>query len=328
MIYRVRVPQSNTIFSRLPLNNSGGDPQITIQSNNGDVARILLKSNIDTSSVIGYDGCNLVIYPSNADLHTSRLFELGLYQINGSWDAGFNINTDKPNPQLQGSSWANKYDEITWNDNGGDYDQNTEILYQLNHKTIYNPIKFKLTNDNSSDGFLPENGYLLKIKEQDVNVGRISLYSANTNAPLFPVYQFYIDDRIWDSSDYPEVENIDNFICQIKDFQEQYKLNQTIRFNLQFFPKKYSKDWTSSYWTQTDKNYHIPDNFYGTYAIYDTTQIERIPIIEHSSYTRLSYDGISNYFVLILSQFIVNRRDTIQLKMDNRIYDKGTFRIV
>jgi hypothetical protein len=49
MIYNKALPFSNTIYSRYPLKNSGGDNQLTLRSkpNIPDISRVLLGSDYD-----------------------------------------------------------------------------------------------------------------------------------------------------------------------------------------------------------------------------------------------------------------------------------------
>ncbi len=330
MIYLEKVKFANTIYSKYPFKNAGGDEQLTLKcikdSNESNCTRILLAP-FQSKKYSNYDTISLCLYPSYANLQTSQEFYLDCYQIkitdNVMWTPGFNLDSYEFISKDEGSSWNCKTSDIRWNQPGGDFENYPFFSISCSYRNVYDILEI----DNTS--ILNKYGILIKYRNENANIGYIRYYSPNTTTIFYPRYKYYINDYFWTESSY-SIENIQNYIVSIPNIQLQYQQQEIVRFYLKLIPKMYSRDWTSSYWKSSLIQYTLNPTMLATYCLYDVTNIEKFKVFDHNViYTRLSCNGQKNYFDIDMEQLPKNRFYQFQIKINNKIYPvKERFKIV
>lgn len=331
MIYQQKVEFANTLYSKYPLKNAGGDQQLTlrsISSSSGmDITRIILAPPSTNSKYKNYKNIGLILYPSYADLQTSEEFNIcfhSIYQYQGvMWSPGFSLESYDSTHKMEGSSWKYNNTQIQWEQQGGNCGDNV-YTYSCSYRIVYDYIEFKTKEIQKL-----ASGILLKYQNQDKNVGYIRFYSPNTHTIFYPRYVYYVDDYSWEGSKY-QITNVEDYIITIPDIKFSYAQQSIQTFFLNLTPKLYSRDWTTSIWKLKDTSYIITSSAIATYCVYDVTNIEKFKVFDHDqTYTRISCDGQRNYFVLDMSQFPKNRFYQLQLKINNEIHPiEGKFTIV
>lgn len=328
MIYSQRVEFANTLYSKYPLKNAGGDEQLTLKCYSSSVGvqinRVLLAPPI-SPKYSDYESLSLCLYPSYADLETSQNFDIDVHKVDTTddimWSPGFGLESYHLS-NYQGSSWKNKNSSICWKTLGGDYAKTPFASVQVSNRNVYDNLEFQIDNQINY-------GILLKFSQESNNRGYIRYYSPNTNTNFYPKYVYYINDYYWSDSSH-SITDVQNYIVSIPKINLEYQQNQIERFYLRLTPQVYSRDWTTSYWSASSIEYCLTSSMVATYCLYDVTNIEKFKVFDHNAiYTRLSCDGQKNYFDIDMQQLPRNRFYQLQLKIDNKIYNiKDKFRVV
>lgn len=317
MIYTIPVQYTNTIYKNYPFRNTGGNPQLQLKSDNGNISRILISKPYNVN--FQYDIKALRLYSSYGNLKTDE-FTVSMYPITAQWSGGVSLADN-----YIGSSWKNRTTHNQWLQLGGDYNVQVCTQNDINYKHLYDIFEFEIPRD-----FDTNNGFLIKHKLQDLDIGTIYYYSSNTSTPLYPRYVYYIDDYQYViNQDTNLILNIDDYIIDVQNIKPSYDRRQTIKFKLRFIPKIYTKQWSSSEAELSDPITLLDSTVKATYSIYDVTQIKHLQIIQHSEYTRINSNGNINYFTLDMSQFKANRKYKIELKINDKIIQiRDYFKVV
>lgn len=330
MIYSQKVEFANTIYSKYPLKNAGGDQQLTlrcISSSIGlDITRIIVSPPI-APKYSNYDSISLCLYPSYGDLQTSQEFGIEFYSITTldevMWSPGFSLDSYKTFGRDEGSSWNYKTFGTKWGTFGGDFLPSSIGQHTSSYRNVYSELSI-------SSSFLDNDwGTLIKLAQETSNIGYIRYYSPNSNTIFYPKYIYYINDYSWTGSS-NSIVDVDNYIVSIPDINLQYQQEQIERFYLRLIPQIYSRDWTTSYWSASTIEYALSSSISSTYCLYDVTNIEKFKVFDHNSiYTRLSCNGQKNYFDIDMQQLPRNRYYQLQLKINNKVYCLGEkFKVV
>lgn len=335
MIFSQKVEFANTLYSKYPLKNAGGDEQLTLRSFSSsrgrDYTRIILappQSSNAQWKYYNYDSMSLCLYPSFADLQYSEPFTIVMYPLispdGPMWSSGISLDSYNSFAKDEGSSWIYRNSNVKWLKPGGDYssDQSKDQT-TVSYRTIYQKVEYSY---NDLGGY---QWGLLKFDDESINIGLIRYYSPNTNTIFYPRYTYYIDDYSWTASS-NSVSTVEDYIVSIPKINLEYQQNQIERFYLRLTPQVYSRDWTTSYWSASSIEYCLTSSMVATYCLYDVTNIEKFKVFDHNAiYTRLSCDGQKNYFDIDMQQLPRNRFYQLQLKIDNKIYNiKDKFRVV
>ncbi len=309
MIYTIPVQFSNTIYKNYPFRNTGGNPQLQLKSNDNDITRILISKPYNVN--FQYDTKSLRLYSSYGDLKTDQ-FTVSLYPITNQWSGGISIADN-----YIGSSWKNRTTYNQWIQLGGDYNTQVSVQNTIQYKHLYDSFEFEIPSDCNTD-----NGFLIKHKDQTIDIGTIYCYSSNTSTPLYPRYVYYINDYQYVVNDENTnlIFDINEYIVDVQNIKPSYDKRQIIKFKLRYIPKVYVKQWSTNKEAQLiDPVTLLDTTVKATYSIYDVTQIKHLQIIQHSEYTRINSNGNMNYFTLDMSQFKANRKYKIELKINDRI---------
>lgn len=333
MIYSVPAQYTNTIYSGYVFKNAGGDQQLqlsTVQRYSGsiDATRCLISGCPDITKY-QYDYVGLKIYPSRADLKTSEDIHISLLPITTVWSPGVSLDSFAHNFPQQGSTWNRAKTGINWTISGGDYSQSDQLIHTTSYRTIYTPIEFDVTQ------FVDyQDGFILKITEQTSQIGTLYLYSANTQTIFQPKYVAYVPDYYYTESTSSQsivvhTSQLEQYIYSVKNINYNYNNSDIVRFQLGITPKVYSRDWTSAHHYYTTASIMLDSTLSGSYAVYDISQLERLQVVPHSQYTRISCDGSVNYFNFDMQILEHNKYYQIQIKVGNRRFiNDGVFKVV
>ena len=323
MIYSIPVQYTTTIHSRYPLKNTGGDPiaQLYAISNSGVMhnSRILLAPYVNDERYSNIDKVYLQCWIAAADLSYSGGLQLQLHELQQPWDSGFSLDTYNNSVYIDGATWAYAKKDISWTVPGGAFSEDVIDSQHRTYRNIYNKLQFDISSHTSSDY-----GFVLKLQNEDVNLGHAYLYSANTHTTFYPRYTACISDDSYiepntDSRIVQQTE-IESYIYSIYDIQYSYNNDDIVRFDININPKTYSRDWTAENLWRLTNNITVTKSLNFSYAVYDVSQLQRIKIIDHSQYTKISCDGEVNYFMFDMNILQYSKYYQFELKIGNRYY--------
>ena len=156
----------------------------------------------------------------------------------------------------------------------------------------------------------------------DLIQAKLKFFSRNTHTIFSPKLEVRWDDSSFSTGSLNELTMsglVDNFLY-MKGLKESYKVGERVKFRVGARKRYIKKSYATSVQSITDS--YITENS-GSYAIKDVATDEFIVPFEDStgtSYTKLSCDSDSNYFIQYLDGFYPDRVYKILLKLK---YDDG-----
>ena len=269
----------------------------------------------------------LRLYEAEGNQELSTEYKLAAFPLAQAWDAGSGKLTNDPKI-TNGVSWENrKYPingtAITWsNDSGysntggsvysGSWNASQSFSYQSPD------VEMDVTSmvKNWLDGTHTNNGLLLRFsgsQETDTTTfGHLKFFSRNTHTIYSPKLEVrWNDSSISTGSLLPLSMSglIDNYLY-MPGLRDSYKENEKVKFRVKARKRYIQKTFSTS--VQTVSGSYIPANS-GSYSILDIATGETI--VPFSSYTSMSCDAESNYFIQWLNGFHPDRVYKILYKL-------------
>ncbi len=263
----------------------------------------------------------------NSDLSTN--YKLAVQPLSEAWVEGTGKFGDNPK-NVNGCSWENRRypkggSATTWTDAGG-----TTLNVSQSSQTFTNEspdINVDVTDMVNMwlDGEANNYGMLIRFsgsQETDsTTLGNLKFFSRHTHTIYAPKLEVRWDDHIACSgSNTGSLTQItssglaDNFLY-MKGLRESYKVGERVKFRVGARKRYIQKTFSNS--VQTVTGSFIPEGS-GSYAIKDVATDEFIVPFEDNqdtSYTKLSCDSDSNYFIQYLDGFYPDRVYKILLKL-------------
>ena len=318
-------------------NNSFNYPTRALVNFNGTEFTELSKSLADgTISALraagGTSGTKvyLRLYEAEGNSEMTEEYTLAIQPISQSWTEGTGKFGDKPK-NTNGCSWENRSNPI-----GG-----TAVTWANAGVTVLNVSQSTQTFSNQSpdvnvdvtnmfrmwyNGQEENYGMLINFsgsQETDSSTfGHLKFFSRNTHTIYSPKLEVRWDDSSFSTGSLNELTMsglADNFLY-MKGLREEYKVGERVKFRIGARKRYIQKSFSTS--VQTTTNSFIT-NTSGSYAIKDVATDEFIVPFEDNqdtSYTKLSCDENSNYFIQYLDGFYPDRVYKILLKLK---YDDG-----
>ena len=301
-----------------------------------------------TGSAIG-SKFYLRLYEAEGNSEMTETYTLAVQPISQSWIEGTGKFGDNPK-NINGCSWENRSNPIggnalTWSMGVGVggagvsiIKSKTGLFTSASSQTFSNQspdVEVEVTDmvnmwihgpDNTPSNY----GMLIRFsgsQETDSETfGHLKFFSRNTHTIFSPRLEVRWDDHLpCTGSNTGSLNELtmsglsDNFLY-MKGLRESYKVGERVKFRVGARKRYIQKTFSTS--VQTVTGSFITEGS-GSYAIKDVATDEFIVPFEDSSsvsYTKLSCDSDSNYFIQYLDGFYPDRVYKIQLKLK---YDDG-----
>ena len=291
-----------------------------------------------TGSVVG-SKFYLRLYEAEGNAELTEEYKLAIQPISESWTEGTGKFGDNPK-NTNGCSFNNRKNPIggnslTWSNAG------TSVLsVSQSEQTFTNQspdTEVEVTNMVNMwlEGQYSNYGMLIRFsgsQETDSETfGHLKFFSRNTHTIFSPKLEVRWDDHLpCTGSNTGSLTELtmsglsDNFLY-MKGLRESYKVGERVKFRVGARKRYIQKSFTTS--VQTVTGSFIPEGS-GSYAIKDVATDEFIVPFEDSSsvsFTKLSCDSDSNYFIQYLDGFYPDRVYKIQLKLKTDDGQEQTF---
>ena len=268
----------------------------------------------------------------NSELNTN--YKLAVQPLSETWVEGTGKFGDNPK-DVNGCSWENRQfprggSATAWTTTGGTIATVSHSVQTFDNQSP--DVNVEITNMMNMwlTGQITNNGMLVRFsgsQETDSQTfGHLKFFSRNTHTIFSPRIEVRWDDHLpCTGSNTGSLTQItssglaDNFLY-MKGMRESYKVGERVKFRIGARKRYIQKTFTTS--VQTVTNSFIPEGS-GSYAIKDVVTDEFIVPFEDltgTSYTKLSCDNNSNYFIQYLDGFYPDRVYKILLKLK---YDDG-----
>lgn len=326
MYYFFNAAKDTTINSQSPTLNYGLDEILELRKmwygNILDISRILIK--FDETELSEYLSKNnytlaesILILKETESFNIPTEYTITAHSVSGSWDMG--IGTTVSNSES--SSWIFRNQEkhlwhsgsVYSSDVTGSLNGRGGVYYTLNEAAqSFEYSTFDINMDVTDitldwlSGSYPNDGFLIKFEtdnEDDTNdYGTLKFYSKETNTIYQPKLRIAIDDSQFDSGSMIPVLD-DNIRIIISNFKKDYRINNLYRFKLKITPQYFVKSFGVD-----DDLICLTETSY--FKIYDTTTDN--VIIPYSEYSKISCNGIENYFDVDFSNWEPGRYYSIE----------------
>ena len=314
--------------------------RVLVQFDNTEIRNYISSSNIE----IGNYSASLRLYESNGTQGLSEEYSISVHPILEQWAEGIGKFGDDPkttegcsytfrtNANGVSQSWSTP--GVTISDVSASFMTGSGHLTQ-SFKNESPDININITKilQAQLNGDIPNYGYLLKlsgsIETRSTSFEDLKFFSGQTNTIYNPRIELKHDDHVIATGSatgsllpLDTTGAVDNYIYK-KSFRESYKVDETVRFRFGARQRYITKTFNTS--VQETSGSYIPEGS-GSYSIVDLATGETV--IPFSSYTTMSVDTTSPYFIQDLSGFYPQRAYKILVKVsyDNNeeyIFDDG-----
>ena len=298
---------------------------------NGDIYRPTLDNNATGSKFY------LRLYEAEGNQDSTLDYTLMAHPVSQSWDEGVGKFGDNPKT-TNGVSWdnRNKYpgaSAVTWSNSEGGQHTGVSFLSSSGNNASQSfsnesaDIEMDVTPIVSKwlDGTNNNYGFLLKFsgsqETDNQTFGQFKFFSAQTHTIYPPKLEIRWDDhKPCTGSNTGSLTELtmsglaDNYLY-MKGLKESYKENEKVKFRIGSRKRYIQKRFSTS--VQTVTGSFIPEGK-GFYSIQDVGTGETI--VPFSTYTSMSCDSESNYFIQWLNGFAPDRVYKILYKLK---YDDG-----
>ena len=295
-----------------------------------------IKNYITASNIAGDYKTFLRLYETKGTSGLSENYTIAAYPISESWDEGVGKEVDNPKT-VEGCSWKHRKNtnniEIDWETPGATYISSDEVTQTFNLESP--DVEMDVTSI-SKKWFSGENnnyGFLLSlsgsIETTTSSFEDLKFFSRQTNTIYSPKLELRWDDHVAASgsntgslSPLDLSGNVENYVYQLHT-REAYKETETVKFRIGARKRYINKSFTTS--IQTVSGSYFAEGS-ASYSIIDMATNE--DVIPFSSFTTMSCDSVSPYFMQDLNGFEPNRAYKILLKVKHNddqthIYDDG-----
>lgn len=312
--------------------------RVLVQFNNTEIKNYISSSNISS----GNYSASLRLYESNGTQGLSEEYSISVHPLLEQWAEGVGKFGDDPKT-TDGCSYTfrTNVNDISqsWTTPGGTIaDVSASFMAGQLTQSFKNEspdININITSilQAQLDGVIPNYGFLLKlsgsIETRSTSFEDLKFFSGQTNTIYNPRIELKHDDHVIATGSatgsllpLDTTGTVDNYLYK-KSFRESYKVNETARFRFGARQRYITKTFSTS--VQETSGSYIPEGS-GSYSIVDLATGETV--VPFSSYTTMSVDNTSPYFIQDLSGFYPQRAYKILVKIsyDNNeeyIFDDG-----
>jgi len=283
-----------------------------------------------TPALGGSSKIYLRLFEAEGNAEMTEEYKLAIQPISQSWTEGTGKFGDRPK-NTNGCSWENRSNPIggnalTWSNAGVSVLNISQSEQSFSNQSpdvnvdITNMFRMWYNGQYSNYGMLIN--FSGSQETDSTTFGHLKFFSRNTHTIFSPKLEVRWDDRSFITGSLTELTMsglTDNFLY-MKGLRESYKVGERVKFRVGARKRYIQKTFSNS--VQTVTNSFIT-NGSGSYAIKDVATDEFIVPFEDStgtSYTKLSCDSDSNYFIQYLDGFYPDRVYKILLKLK---YDDG-----
>ena len=267
----------------------------------------------------------LRLFEAEGNSEMTEEYTLAIQPISQSWTEGTGKDGDNPK-NTNGCSWENRSNpiggtEVTWSNAGTTVLTVSQSVQSFSNQSpdvnvdVTNMFRMWYKGQEENYGMLIN--FSGSQETDSTTFGHLKFFSRNTHTIYSPRLEVRWDDSSFSTGSLNELTMsglADNYLY-MRGLQEEYKVGERVKFRVGARKRYIQKSFTNS--VQTVTGSFITEGS-GSYAIKDVATDEYIVPFEDNedtSYTKLSCDEKSNYFIQYLDGFYPDRVYKILLKL-------------
>jgi len=333
-----------SVYLQQPEQNSGRDEILEVgklyYGSTKDISRTLIKfdvSNLETGSgwkaYLNLKAANSEEIPLQYTVYANA--------ISQSWAMGTGTKFD--NITSDGVSWKYRNGIDTWQDNviagtavftpgtsgssnaeGGTWYTGSEASQSFNYESDDVRIDVSGIINLWVSGSIPNNGFIVRhglSNENDtLDYGVLKFFSKETNTIYQPKLEIVWDDSSFSTGSLVSVNGSaeDDYKVVVTNLKREYVKDSKIRIRVKGRDMYPSKSFGTTF--EYDQSKYLPTTSYYQLEDYNTGDI----VYPFDTYTKISCDSTSNYFILDLATLPIHRTYKLKLK----IIDAGVTTII
>ena len=295
---------------------------------------VSIKNYISSSGIaIGDYSASLRMYEANGTQGLPASYSISVHPLIEEWDEGLGKSVDDPKT-TQGCSYKFRKKsrdgnvEIEWSQAGGSYLSSSALTAVQNFDYQSPDINVDITDilQSQLNGEIENYGYLIRLsgsrERSSGSFEDLKYFSSNTHTIYNPKIELKYDDHVMATGSITgslqaldTTGGVDNYLYK-KSFRPAYKVDETVKFRFGARQRYITKTFSTS--VQETSGSFIPEGS-GSYSIVDLATGETV--VPFSSYTTMSTDSTSPYFIQDLGGFYPQRMYKILVKVSQ---DDGT----
>jgi len=300
-----------------------------------------IKTYISSSGIeIGNYSASLRLYEANGTQGLPASYSISVHPLTEEWDEGLGKSVDEPKT-TQGCSYKYRKKsmdggvEIEWSQGGGAYVSSSGLTatQDFNHESPDLNVNITDILQSQLNGDTDNYGYLIRLsgsRETSItSFEDLKYFSSNTHTIYNPKIELKYDDHVVATgsvtgslNELDTTGNVDNYLYK-KSFRPSYKTDEVVKFRFGARQRYITKSFSTS--VQEVSGSYIPEGS-GSYSIVDLATGETV--VPFSSYTTMSIDSTSPYFIQDLGGLYPQRMYKVLVKVSQDdgteyIYDDG-----
>lgn len=299
--------------------------RVLVQFDTDEIKNYVSESNLST----GTYSASLRLYEANGVQGLPESYTLSIHPLLEEWDEGLGKVSDDPKVTAGCSYEYRKKSqsgdvETAWSQPGGAFASSSTytVTQSFNHESPdINADVTKLLQAHM-DGALTNYGYLIKLSgSRETSSGSfedLKFFSSDTHTIYNPKIEFKYDDHVvitgsvTGSLNALDLTGATENLLYKKSFRDSYNHEETVKFRFGARSRYITKTFSTS--VQTVSGSFIPEGS-GSYSIVDMATGETV--VPFSSFTSMSCDSTSPYFIQDMGGFYPQRVYKILVQVDH-----------
>ena len=297
------------------------------------ISRTLMNfdTSIISSSIVNGNISNTSSLKYYLTLKNAQASELPLaytiyaYPLSSSWQNG--DGRYQLGGSVNGVSWNYRdyYNGTVWNNSGGDFITSSNYIASQSYNSSNSDIKMDIGNIVNAwiNGSIQNNGLILVTSLETSSLASnntLRFFGSQTNT----IYSPYLSVS-WDDSQYitgSMLPSLHPYGVVLQNVHESYKFGNVVRIDTFARPKNPLKNFIIG----TQANYYLTSSYLPatSYYMIKDNESEEV-IIDFDSNTKLSCDGVTNYFMLDTTGLPQERYYKILIKTVNSNGEQNIF---
>jgi len=311
MYHFIPADKDATLYEEQPRQNTGLDPILEVSAGmlSTNAKRSVLSFNLDELPLTPDYTAELLLKETESQ-ELKIDYNVFVYPLTESWEMG--IGRRDYDYSNNGVSWQYREGEsaLAWSTIGGTFDASVEASQSFSYESA--DIQMDVTNVVEWLDSNTNNGIIVKFSDENENdsidFGTLKFFSKETHTIFQPYLRIGWDDSLFSTGSLEPLTGFNEIRVQ-PILKPSYKIDTVQRIRIKSRDKYPPREFDRF---QYNTDFYLPEDTY--YRVIDI--VSKHEIIPFSDFSKVSCDGLGNYFDLDFENWEVDRVYEVQLKTE------------